>query len=166
MDIIRVTLTDEERLEKLAEAAAEIWKEHYTSIIGAAQTEYMVEKFQSPAAIREQLSGGYRYYLVEEDGETAGFMGFYPREDCMYLSKLYLFKTKRGRGYSRKMVDFVCEAAKAEGLNAVELNVNRGNTGSIAAYEALGFARIREEKIGIGSGYYMDDYVYRLGING
>ena len=46
-------------------------------------------------------------------------------------------------------------------MSAIELNVNRFNP-SIAVYEHLGMRRIRAEKNDIGSGYYMDDYVYRL----
>lgn len=162
MEFIKVTSSDTAHAEKLAAAAAEIWREHYYPIIGAEQTDYMIEKFQSYDAVMEQLAYGYRYYLACVDGEIAGFMGFYPRDDVMYLSKLYLYKDKRGRGYSRQMTGFVSEAARTEHLPAVELNVNRFNTGSIAAYEALGFKRVREEKNDIGNGFYMDDYVYRL----
>ncbi len=166
MEFIQVKADDREAVNKLSAVASEIVKEHYNPILGAEQNDYMIEKFQSPGAILEQLSHGYRYYLAEEDGCTAGFMGFYPREDVMYLSKLYLYKDKRGRGYSRKMVEFIASAARAEGLPAIELNVNRFNSGSIAAYEALGFVRVREEKNDIGHGFCMDDYVYRLEING
>ena len=162
MEFIRVNRNDSAAIEALAAAAAEIWTEHYTPIIGAEQTAYMIEKFQSAAAIKEQLAHGYRYDLAVENGETAGFMGYYPTDGYMYLSKLYLYKHKRGRGLSHEMVDHVAAAAREEGLSSIELNVNRHNDGSVAAYEALGFKRIREEKNDIGNGFFMDDFVYRL----
>ena len=162
MEFVRILPDDRQSAERLSAIATEIVKEHYDPIIGAAQNDYMISKFQTVDAITEQLSHGYSYYFVNVAGETVGFMGFYPRDGAMYLSKLYLYKDKRGRGYSREMVRFVSVAAKNEGLTGVELNVNRFNTGSIAVYEALGFRRIREEKNDIGNGFYMDDYVYRL----
>ena len=35
---------------------------------------------------------------------------------------------------------------------------------TIAFYEKLGFTRLREEKIDIGGGFFMDDYVYRYAV--
>ena len=39
-----------EQISELCSLAAEIWRQHFTPIIGADQVEYMLEKFQSPAA--------------------------------------------------------------------------------------------------------------------
>ena len=79
----------------------------------------------------------------------------------MYLSKLYLRADMRGRGFARDMLAYVKEQAENAGLNAIELNVNKYNK-TIEVYEKLGFIRIGDEKNDIGSGFYMDDYVYRL----
>ena len=141
--------------------ATEIVREHYDPILGKAQNDYMLEKFQSPHAIRSQLEHGYRYFFACEGGRRVGFLAFYPRGESMYLSKLYLYKAERGKGYSRRMVGFVKEKAREEGLSSIELNVNRFNN-AVYAYEKIGFRRIWSEKNDIGSGYYMDDYVYRL----
>jgi RimJ/RimL family protein N-acetyltransferase len=46
-------------------------------------------------------------------------------------------------------------------LNRIELNVNKNNQ-SKYIYEKLGFKILRAEKIDIGNGFYMDDYVYYL----
>ena len=81
----------------------------------------------------------------------------------MYLSKLYLYKDERGKGYSRQMLDFVIRNARNIGLTSIELNVNRNNS-AIYAYEKLGFKVIRAEKNDIGAGFFMDDYVYGLQI--
>ena len=59
------------------------------------------------------------------------------------------------------MLDFVVSQARAENLPAVTLNVNKYND-TVRIYEAMGFRRVRSEKNDIGSGYYMDDYVYQL----
>ena len=60
------------------------------------------------------------------------------------------------------MLDYVTEQARALGLDAVYLNVNRHNDGVIAVYRHFGFQIIRKEKNDIGGGFYMDDYVMEL----
>lgn len=150
-----------QQIAAMSALASSILKEYYDSIIGAAQNDYMIAKFQSEASIREQLAHGYRYFFAVTQEQNAGFLAFYPRNDAMYLSKLYLGKSQRGKGFARPILDFVVAEAKKAGLNAVELNVNKHNP-SCAIYERLGFTILRAEKNDIGSGFYMDDYVYRL----
>ena len=63
--------TDEDR-ERLAKLADEIWHEYWPAIIGDAQTDYMVEKFQSLEAIkRDMAEHAYEYwFVVDESGKT------------------------------------------------------------------------------------------------
>ena len=152
---------DQTGIFRMSALASSIVKEYYDSLLGTAQNDYMIDMFQSPKAIAEQLSHGYRYYFACDNGVEVGFMAFYPRGDSMYLSKLYLQKSSRGNGFAHSMIDFVKNEAKATGLNAIELNVNKNNI-SKYIYEHLGFRLIRDEKNDIGHGYFMDDYVYRL----
>lgn len=145
----------------LSKVATEIVREHFDPIIGKAQNDYMIERFQSVSAVREQLSHGYSYYFVVKRGEIIGFLAFYPKENVLYLSKFYLYKAQRGKSYSKKMLDFVTEQAKTLGMEAIELNVNRDNP-AVHAYEHLGFTKIREEKNPIGGSFFMDDFVFSL----
>lgn len=46
-------------LEALSRLASQIVKEHYDPILGAAQNDYMIEKFQSVEAIKGQIAQGY-----------------------------------------------------------------------------------------------------------
>ncbi len=155
-------ISDESSVNELSSMASEIWHEHYESILGRAQVDYMVERFLSPAAIKEQVGEGYSYRFAVAKGRKVGFFAYYPREGALYLSKLYLYKTERGKGYSRAILDHLKEVAASSSLPAIELNVNKHNDASIAVYEKLGFTRLREEKIDIGGGFFMDDYVYRF----
>ena len=161
MNYIKLTPADDTLIADLAALAASIWKEHYDPILGPEQNDYMIAKFLSPSAIKEQLSENVTYCLVcTDDGEQAGFIAFYPRENELYLSKLYLCKSRRGQGIAREMMEFIKKEAGKINASSVTLNVNKHNTLAIAVYEKLGFQRIRSEKIDIGSGWYMDDYVY------
>ncbi len=150
-----------EKIAEMSRMATAILREHYDPIVGKAQNDYMLVVNQSETAIRGQLAKGYRYFFVKEGERTLGFLAFFPRGGAMYLSKFYLYKKERGKGYAREMLAFVTRAARAEGLAAVELNVNRHNE-TTRIYERLGFTRLREERIDIGGGFFIDDYVYRL----
>lgn len=163
MHFEKLTAANRKELEEMSSMATEIVQEHFDPIIGKAQNDYMIGKFQTVDAIREQLEQGYEYFFVNDGEKRIGFLAFYPREEAMYLSKFYLYKKERGHGYSREMLDFVIRNARRRGLVSIELNVNKNNS-AIYAYEKLGFAAIRAEKIDIGSGFYMDDYVYSLEI--
>jgi len=86
-------------------------------------------------------------------------MAFYPKEESMYLSKFYLKEEARGKGLSKKMLKFVIEAARKEGLTSIRLNVNKNNS-AVKAYQKLGFKKVGEWKKDIGKGFYMDDFVF------
>ena len=164
LDFERVQAGETEKIEALSALATAIVREHFDPIIGKAQNDYMLAMFQTVPAIMGQLEHGYRYYFVTAaDGARIGFVAFYPRGGELVLSKFYLVKAMRGRGYARRMLDFVLENARALGCGAVVLNVNRDNP-STRVYEALGFTRVREEKNDIGGGFFMDDYVYRYAL--
>ncbi|BAM47430.1 GNAT family N-acetyltransferase [Amphibacillus xylanus] len=162
MKYIEIKKTDMKAIHELSSLASKIVKEHYDPIIGKAQNDYMIEKFQSVTSILEQLAQNYQYYFVTDyHNRKIGFIAFYPRRDDLYLSKFYLEKEYRGQGIASEMFDFVKSKAQALGFNIIVLNVNKENLVAIRAYERLGLIRITEEKIDIGNGYYMDDYVYQ-----
>ena len=151
---------DEKEIERMSAMATAIVREHFDPLIGKEQNDYMLSLFQTPGAIASQLAEGYRYYFVRKDGEDIGFTAFYPKQDAMYLSKFYLYRQERAKGYAHAMMKFVESETRKEGLQAVELNVNRFNS-AVKVYEKLGFEIIREEKNEIGHGFIMDDYVFR-----
>ena len=163
MEFRELFANEEEEIREMSQMASAIVKEHYDPIIGPGQNDYMIRKFQSVEAIREQLAQGYRYFFVREEGQNIGFMAFYPRGNAMYLSKFYLYRQERGKGFSRKMMAHVAQEARKAGLASIELNVNKHNNAR-SAYEKLGFRVIRTEKNDIGHGFFMDDYVYSLDV--
>ncbi len=156
MNIERVST--ETQIETVARLAFEIWNQHFTPIIGKAQVDYMVEKFQSKGAISEQIDNGYSYYLVKADGDYIGYTGICPREDELFLSKLYLRASQRGKGHGRQVVEFLEDLARGKGLARITLTVNKNNTDTIKAYEKFGFANLGVLVQDIGNGFVMDDY--------
>ncbi|MFO7635765.1 MAG: GNAT family N-acetyltransferase [Clostridia bacterium] len=141
--------------------ARSIWEEHYTPIIGAAQVDYMLLKYQSADRILNDISrGGVQYYLAYFDGTVAGYCALRPdeREKTIFFSKLYVERHMRGKGIARKFMDMVLAYASAGGYRSIWLTVNRNNVQSIEAYKRLGFSIIGEVVTDIGNGFVMDDY--------
>ena len=161
MLFIKLHREDDDAIAEMSQIATSIVKEHFDPLIGSQQNDYMISLFQTKDAIKEQLENGYQYYFVQNEDKIVGFIAFYPKQTVMYLSKFYLYKDQRKKGYSHQMLDFIIEQTKKMGFNAIELNVNKHNS-ACEAYDHLGFKIIRSEKNDIGNGYYMDDYVYRL----
>ena len=161
---VEITKILEDEIPILSPLATAILREHFDPIIGKAQNDYMLEKFQSVSAIKEQFKKGYLYYWVKYENKNVGFLGFYPIDNKLYLSKFYLLKEYRGKKISRIMFEFIVNYAKKEGLKSIYLNVNRNNEVAIKVYEHLGFVIIREEKNDIGNGFYMDDFVFEYEI--
>ena len=157
---IEIVKTEKEEIKPLSILATSILREHYDPILGKEQNEYMWEKFLSEKAIAEKRDNRYIYYWAKYDGKNVGFIGFYPIEDKLYLSKFYIDKEYRGKKIGRKMFEFLVNYTREKGLKSIYLNVNKYNSNSIKVYEHLGFVKIRDEKNDIGHGYFMDDYVY------
>ncbi len=163
MDYKKLDVYNNDDIERMSKLATDIVREHYYDINGKEQTDYMVEKFQSIKAIKEQIAVGYKYFFVCDEGEEIGFLAYYVRENDIYLSKFYLEKDVRGRGISRNMLSFVINQAKNNNRDKIQLNVNKYNF-AVAVYEKIGFVKVRDEILDVGNGYVMDDYVleYRI----
>ncbi len=153
-------VTEEEQVKQIAKLAKEIWQEHYVAIIGQEQVDYMIERFQSEAAITDQTqNAGYEYFLLKSLGGDVGYISFHKEEKALFLSKIYIAKRFRGRGYARKVFQMLEDICRRDGLNKIWLTVNRNNNNSINTYESLGFEKSGTQIADIGGGFVMDDYI-------
>lgn len=146
------------QIEIVENLACEIWNEHFTPIIGKVQVDYMLEKFQSRKAISEQIENGFLYYLIRTNHDSIGYIGIHPKQDELFLSKIYIRSSERGRGYGRKAIQFLEKLAQEKGLRKITLTVNKNNIDTIKAYEKFGFRNIGPVVQDIGNGFIMDDY--------
>ena len=144
-------------IETVALLAREIWYEHYVPIIGRAQVDYMVEKFQSAAAIRDQIDSGYEYYLVDHHAEPVGYIALQSQPGLLFISKFYLCQDARGSGLGRVAMRFIETLGRERGVSRLELTVNKNNP-ALQAYLRLGFANCGSVVADIGNGFVMDDY--------
>lgn len=153
-------------ITECAKLAAEIWNQHFISILSQEQIDYMVSKFQSERALHNQIENeGYTYYFFVADGQRVGYFGICPKKDkTMFLSKIYMKKAHRGNGYATQGFEFIKKQARERGCSKVWLTVNRYNESSIAVYEHWGMKRDGVRTAEIGDGFIMDDYVYSFSI--
>lgn len=152
-----------EQKAQLAKVADEIWHEYWPALIGTAQTDYMVDQFQSPEAIeRDMAEHGYEYWLlVDGAGTIVGYTGGHdePETNRYFISKIYLYKEERGKHYASAVVAFFDELCRERGFTAMYLTVNKHNDLGIRAYVGKGFETIESVENDIGEGFVMDDYI-------
>lgn len=156
--------TTEEDLHKIAELAEIIWHQHFTPIIGKEQVIYMVDKFQSFPALKEQLTSGYEYYRIFNQDDFCGYCGIHPENGKLFLSKLYLKKEARGRHLASQTFDFLKQLCRERGLSAIWLTCNKHNDNTLAVYRHLGFKTVDTQVTDIGNGFVMDDYIMEVTI--
>lgn len=153
----------------IATLAGVIWKEHYTPIIGAAQVDYMLRKYQSAEQIYADINEHDFTYFTAADKENdilIGYCAVKPQDDYLLLSKLYVHSDYRGRGIARRFLGEVAILCRHEyGFEKIRLTVNKNNIGAITAYEKMGFETIDSVKVDIGSGFFMDDYVMETNLH-
>ena len=159
MPIQFVPATSALELDIIAGLAREIWYEYYVPLIGSAQVDYMVPRFQSSAAMAQQLREGYEYFLIRQEARNVGYFAVQaqPEQHSLFLSKLYLLSDARGAGTGRLCMEFIEQLARRRGLELLWLTVNKGNP-AVRAYQRLGFAIVRDLVMDIGGGFVMDDF--------
>lgn len=163
MDKIKLVKAEtDDQLRRISVIADGIWHEYFPGIITLEQVDYMVKKFCSFEAEKENIKEGYEYYFIKRNGEDIGYTAIKPDGDRLFLSKLYLKKEERGKKYARRVTEMLMDIASERGLRAIWLTVNKHNDSSIAAYNALGYKTIGEGAADIGNGFVMDDYYMEL----
>ncbi|MDR2426985.1 MAG: GNAT family N-acetyltransferase [Endomicrobium sp.] len=162
MEIIPVET--QELIDITEKIAYEIWREHYASIITDEQIEYMLENFQSAEVIAKQISmQNYKYFLMKsQEGSFEGYFAIAADKEHIFLSKIYVRKSRRGKGYGKKAVFFIKDFAEENNFKSIFLTVNKNNINSIETYKKIGFYIEEEIKQDIGNGFFMDDYKMRL----
>jgi ribosomal protein S18 acetylase RimI-like enzyme len=145
-----------EQAELIARLAQQCWPHQYIPIIGQAQVDYMLAKFQSAESIHEQISGGRSYEIIYgAEGEPLGYLGYDLGEDRLFLSKLYILPQHQRRGVGRWALLELCQ--RHPGLD-IHLTVNKQNHNAINFYLQNGFVKSEPLVADIGQGYVMDDW--------
>jgi ribosomal protein S18 acetylase RimI-like enzyme len=126
-----------------------IWQETY-SFLPKEQVNLLLDKYFSVKNIESFLASGYEYYSV--NGE--GVLVVLEQEVGLYVDKLYLLPSARGKNLPKKVFEFLLKRGKK-----LYLNVNKNNKRAINCYLKNGFKITKQEDILLGNGLINCDYV-------
>ncbi len=132
-------VTNEQQIDRIVELANTIWNEHFTPIIGKAQVDYMLNKYQSKKSITEQMTKGCVYFLMCEKDMPIGYAGIIIKHKELFLSKLYITTDERNKGFGKQFIQFLMQMAIRYNAHKISLTVNKYNIDSINAYQNIGF---------------------------
>ena len=156
MEIIKVLNQDHAHI--VSNLAEEIWHEHYDNMVGNPCVDYMLKTFQSVEIILQELQAK-PYYLIKNHTDYIGYFSFSAENPCLFISKLYLKKSARGKGYGRQAFEFIENHAKNQNFKQINLKVNRKNIDAINIYFKLGF-NITDCILGdSGNSFFTDDFL-------
>lgn len=101
------------------------------------------EAFSMPWSARdflEMVEADYAfYYVAEVDGEVAGCCGIRNMAGEGEITNVVVAADYREKGIGRKMMEYMLERAKENGMGDCTLEVRVGNRPAIRLYESLGF---------------------------
>lgn len=160
MKLQRQKIETKEEVEELYHVIQRIWPEVFTPIIGAEQVAYMLRTYQSPENIFSEISNGANYFLLKAEGEPIGYTAYEVQEEVIYLSKIYLQDSVRGKGYSSEVFDWYEEVARKNHKKRLRLRVNQENKRAIEVYIHRQFVNKGVLISPIGEGFEMTDYVF------
>ena len=83
-------------------------------------------------------------WVIEEGARAVACVVLTPRPEALYLGKLAVANTHRGRGLARQLVALAEDRARALALPAVELQSRVELTENHSAFAALGFQVVAE----------------------
>jgi len=159
-----VVEADIDILRGLAET---IWREHYTTIIGSAQIDYMLQQRYDVEVLRAELARSSLWWdLLLRAGMPKGYSSYFVASDTrtLLLDKLYVHSDSRNLGCGARMLERVLARARMLHCSQVSLAVNKRNQGAIAAYQRWGFRVEHCVVKPIGGGFVMDDYIMVRGV--
>ncbi len=162
-------------LEPIARLAREIWYLHYPGIITVRQIDYMLAQRYRPDVIASQIAKQEAWWdKIKAGSFLAGFACYEPgsagdrvKTASVKLDKLYVHPRAQRHGFGYALIEHVEACSYERGFSTLYLQVNKGNTSSIAFYRKAGFDVTDSVTVDIGGGHVMDDYVMskRLGGN-
>jgi len=158
---------EQKDIATIQDLAKKSWNFAYANIITQEQIDYMLNMMYSEEALKKHFENpNYHYYLVFENDEFLGFVGFefHQESETTKLHRIYFLKEAQGKGLGKKALRFVINEAKNVNDKRVTLTVNKNNSAH-KFYESQGFKVYEEAVLNIGNGYVMDDYLMEFVIN-
>ncbi len=134
--------------------------------------EYLQVNFNEEQIIKELTNEHSFYYLVDTDGETAGYMKLNicsaqtedGHPDALEVQRIYILERFKGNGIGKELIQIAIDTAKQMNRDYVWLGVWEHNYPAIKFYEKLGFEKFGQHTFVLGEDEQVD-YLMRRVIN-
>jgi ribosomal protein S18 acetylase RimI-like enzyme len=152
-------------IDAVSALARTVWQATYPSLITQAQIDSMLAERYSAACIHPQLDDPrHAWWVAQLEQTLAGFAHASLEGTGCKLDKLYVHPDRQRQGIGRALLLAVQHWARQQKARRLWLQVNRGNTRAITAYEKYGFHIAESRVFDIGNGFVMDDHIMELAI--
>ena len=155
-----IRLLDTKEVDAVSALARVVWQATYPALISQPQIDFMLADRYAAKRIHAQLDDPrHAWWVAQQDQRLAGFAhASLDGADCK-LDKLYVHPDLQRQGIGRALLATAQDWARAQHAHRLWLQVNRGNTQAIAAYQKQGFHIVESHVFDIGHGFVMDDHV-------
>ncbi len=145
--------------------ARKIYLPYYSKCINPLYALHTYGRHQTSRAIKKAILSGEEYYIVNYEGNNVGYFAIKvtENENSLFISKLYLDSSVRGKGFGRYTFNYVLTIAKELNLSKIILNVSQKNP-TVKIYEKFGFKILKPIYIDEGNGITSEDYLMELEI--
>ena len=133
----------------------------------AIEAESFYDAWKENMVLGEVNNDLTHYLIMEADGETIGYAGFWLVAGEAQVTRVAVIKSERGKNYGTRLTAALVNKAWELDAEAVTLEVRESNIAAQRAYLTCGFA-----SEGIRPNYYEDNHenavimwLYRRGIN-
>lgn len=157
---LHVRQLNTEDIAPVSALARVVWQSTYPALISQAQIDAMLSDRYATPHIRSQLEDPtHGWWVAHQNLTLVGFAhALLDPTDCK-LDKLYVHPDTQGQGVGRTLLQSIQQWARRQHAGRLWLQVNRGNTQAITAYQKYGFRIIESRVFDIGDGFVMDDYL-------
>ncbi len=156
--MIQLILAKEADIDTITQLAHKIWNDHYVSIVGQEQVDYMLKEMYSRKSLLDQIIiKKHQIYLIQKDNNAIGFISVSSQNGSdFFLHKFYIDQQRSNAGIGTEALNLIIDLIRPKTLT---LTVNRQNYKSINFYFKNDFKIERVEDFDIGNGYQMNDFV-------
>jgi GNAT superfamily N-acetyltransferase len=124
---------------------------HIQSCAHTAYGKYIERIGKAPAPMNADFARQIEQGIVHvalRGPRFAGYVVFYPQGDHLHLEAVAVLPEHAGKGIGKALIGYVEQAARREGLKAVELYTNEAMIENLAMYPKMGYRetqRMRHE---------------------
>lgn len=144
----------------IKDLAYRIWPATYGKILSEKQLAYMLDLFYNEKALKQNVTDHHNFILLKENDAFIGFADYeldYQSESITRIHKIYLLPETQGKGFGKKLIQYIENKAIESNNIKLSLNVNRFNKAK-DFYKSQGYKIAFEEDVTLDFGYLMEDY--------